>query len=172
MAAPEYVPQPAVESVRGYTSPPRRPEPWRADRPGDDPTGFPQGERHGTPGPDQGYVYLLARRFEGTLNLAPDEHEADAIVGCVGVALKRASQFGRAPILDDLTVAFTIWGFLGEAPADLVAYRQRMFEDVANPHHYVEQRRIADAVPDEVLRRTPEQIAEAHRARWRNLLPG
>ncbi|MBN2624595.1 MAG: hypothetical protein JXA83_14550 [Acidimicrobiales bacterium] len=171
MAAPEYVPQPAIKHVRSYESPPRRPEPWRPDRPGDvEEAGFARGDRLGSPGPDQGYVYVLARRFEGQLQLASDENEADALAGAVAVALKRASLFGRAPILPDVTVALTVWGFLGDASPDMIAYRQPLFAEVANPHHYPELRRIVDLVPDEVLRLTPEQVADKHRADWRTLL--
>jgi hypothetical protein len=170
VAAPEYVPQPAIEHVRSYESPPRRPESWRPDRPGDSETGFELGDRFGAPGPDQGYVYVLARRFHGQLQLASDESEADALAGAVAVALKRASLLGRAPVVHDLTVALTVWGFLGDAPPDLIAYRQPLFAEVANPHHYPEQRRIVDLIPAEVLRRTPDEVAEAHRADWRSLL--
>jgi hypothetical protein len=170
VAAPEYVPQPAIKHVRSYESPPRRPESWWPDRPGDSDTGF-DGARFGSPGPDQGYVYVLARRFQGQLQLASDESEDDALAGAAAVALKRASLFGRAPVMPDLTVALTVWGFLGDAPPDLIAYRQPLFAEVSNPHHYAELRRVVDLVPDEVLRRTPEQVANDHRADWRSLLP-
>ncbi|HKH04911.1 MAG TPA: hypothetical protein VKA65_07100 [Acidimicrobiales bacterium] len=170
MAAPEYVPQPPLREVRSYESPPRRPDSWTADRPGDIPDGQPRGDRLGSQGPDQGYIYVLARRFQGKLQLATDEHEADALAGCIGVALKRASLFGRAPVVHDLTVALTVWGFLGDAAPDLINFRQPLFEEVANPHHYPEQRRIVDLVPDEVLRRSPQEVADAHRSDWRSLL--
>jgi hypothetical protein len=124
----------------------------------------------GAQGPDQGYALVLARRFEGRLYLTTGEHEADAIAGCTGVALKRASILGRAPVLHDLTVAFTIWGFLREAPDDLVAKRKPLFAEVAHPNHYAEQRRIVDMVPDDALRQTPQQVAEAHIRDWRSLL--
>lgn len=170
MAAPEYVPQPPITRVRTYESPPWRPEQWRPVRPGDFVAGFERGERLGSPGPDQGYVYKLARRFEGQLTLAADEREEDAVEGCVGVALKRASIFGRAPIMADLTVAFTVWGFLGDAPPDMIGYRQKLFAEVANQYHYPERRRIVDMVPEDVLRMTPEEVAEAHRRDWRSLI--
>ncbi|MDD9372280.1 MAG: hypothetical protein PV358_19310, partial [Acidimicrobiales bacterium] len=109
-------------------------------------------------------------RFRGQLQLASDESEDDALAGCVGVALKRASLLGRAPVIHDLQVALTVWGFLGDAPPDLIAYRQPLFAEVANPHHYPEQRQIVDLVPDDVLRRSPEQVAEARRAGWKNVL--
>jgi hypothetical protein len=170
VAAPEYVPQPAIQHVRSYSSPPRRPGSWRAERPGDLQGAQPRGEQLGAQGPDQGYVYLLARRFEGRLQLTPGEHADDAIVGCVGVALKRASLLGRAPAMPDLTVAFTVWGFLREAPPELVELRRPLFAGVANPHHYAEQRRVVDVVPEETLRKTPQDAAEAHQRDWRSLL--
>jgi hypothetical protein len=170
VAAPEYVPEPAIRYVRSYESPPSRGASWRPDRPGDSDVGFDRGARLGSQGPDQGYVYVLARRFAGQLQLAPDEREEDALAGCGGVALKRASLFGRAPVLPDMTVALTVWGFLGDAAPDLIAYRQPLFAEVASPHHYPEQRRVVDLVPDDVLRRTPDEIAEAHRSDWRSLL--
>ena len=156
MAAPEYVPQPAIKHVRGYESPPRRPQSWRPDRPGDSATGFDLGDGFGAAGPDQGYIYVLARRFHGQLQLASDESEEDALAGAAAVALKRASLLGRAPVVHDLRVALTVWGFLGDAPPDLIAYRQPLFAEVANPHHYPEQRRIVDLVPDDLLRRSSE----------------
>jgi hypothetical protein len=129
VAAPEFVPVDRNQPVRGYRSPPRRPESWRSDRPGEViGDGQPRGERLGHQGPDQGYMLSLARRFEGKLTLAPGEHERDALAGAVGVALKRASLFGRAPLVHDLTVALTIWGFLGDAPDDLVALRTPLLE--------------------------------------------
>jgi hypothetical protein len=132
--------------------------------------GYARGNRLGSQGPDQGYVYVLARRFQGQLALARDEREEDALAGCSAVALKRASLFGRAPVLPDVTVALTVWGFLGDGQPDLIAFRQPLFAEVANPHHYPELRRVVDRVRDDALRRSPEDVADAHRADWRSLL--
>jgi hypothetical protein len=170
VAAPEYVPVDRTRPIRAYESPPRRPDPWLANRPGELHDGQPHGDRLGNQGPDQGYVLTLARRFAGKLTLTPGEHERDALAGAVAVALKRASLFGRAPIIHDLTVALTIWGFLGDAPEELVALRKPLFEEAWHPHHYEDQRRIADLVPDDVLQLTPQRVTEAHRAGWRSLL--
>ncbi len=171
MAAPEFVPVRPLDDVRAYSSPPRRPDSWRADRPGDLTGGQPAGPLFGHPGPDQGYALGLARRFEGRLNLGEGEHETDALAGCVLVALKRASLFGRAPVIHDLTVALTVWGYLDDQPPpDLVALRKKLFEEVANPNHYLEQRRIVDAVPSEPLSLPPTTVTERHRADWRSLL--
>ncbi len=171
MAAPEHVPVDRTRPVRGYESPPRLADPWRADRPAEVVEhGQPEGDRFGHQGPDQGYALRLARHFEGKLTLTPGEHERDALAGAVAVGLKRASIFGRAPVVHDLTIALTVWGFLGEAPAELVALRKKLFEEVAHPHHYAEQRNLVDLVPEATLRQTPAQVTAAHAADWRSLL--
>lgn len=170
MAAPEYVPVDKTRPVRAYESPPRRPDPWLANRPGELAGGQPRGAGLGSPGPDQGYVLRLVRQFAGKLTLATGEHERDALAGAAGVALKRASVFGRAPIVHDVTVALTIWGFLDDAPADLVALRKPLFEEVGHPHHYGELRRLVDLVPDAALRMSTDEVRSAHQADWQSLL--
>jgi hypothetical protein len=81
--------------------------------------------------------------------------------------MRRAARFGRAPSIHDLTFAFTLWGFLGDAPADLVAERTPLFRSAS--HHYEAQREIADRVRDETLRLTPDQVRTAL-PDWRKLL--
>ena len=168
MAAPDFVPTNlAQQPRRGLAIPPA--EPWHAERPSDLGAVQPVGDLMGYPGPDQGYGLLLARRFAGKLvGQTAGEHEEDAIAGCFGVALKRASLFGRAPVIHDFTVAFTIWGFLGEAPDELVALRKPLFQ--AAGHHYWERRAIVDHVPETTLRQTPAQVSDRFPAQWRELL--
>jgi hypothetical protein len=172
MAAPEHVPVDRTKPVRSYESPPRRPAPWLAARPGElVEDGQPRGDLLGHQGPDQGYALGLARRFEGKLKLSTGEHERDALAGAVAVALKRASLFGRAPVIHDLTVALTVWGFLDDAPAqELVDLRKGLFEEVWHPHHYGELRRVVDLVPVRTLRLTPDYVVSVHRSDWRSLL--
>jgi len=121
----------------------------------------------GKPGPDQGYGLALAQKFAGRLRLAPGETEADAIAGCTAVALRRASMLGRAPVIYDFDLAFQLWGFLGDAPDDLVEFRKPLFAGAA--HHYKHQREIADQVTEEALRLTPAE-ARARLGDWRTLL--
>ena len=162
MAAPDYVPTETADADRYYVSPPRRPQPWLADRPGELIGGQPAGKGLGVPGPDQGYALRLARRFEGDLLLEPGEHANDAIAGCVGVALKRAASFGRAPVAADLEVAFRLFGFLAPAPDEsLVVWRKERFAGVAHAHHYAEARSLVDLVPEAVLRMTPNEVEAA-----------
>lgn len=169
MAAPKYAPNPVLDEVRTYASPDVVPAPWSPDRPGDLDAGQPTGERLGYQGPDQGYALSLARRFEGRLHVGELTVD-DAVRGCLNIALKRASMFGRAPVIHDLTIAFTMWGFLDpQPPADLVARRRELFDGVGHLHHYKEGRAIADLVPESTLRLNPAQVTTQYRTNWREL---
>jgi hypothetical protein len=172
MAAPDYVPLKPMDAPRAYSSPPRRPESWVAARPGEVvEAGQPRATRLGKQGPDQGYALKLLHQFGGKLHATDGEHVEDAEVGCIGVAMKRASIFGRAPVIHDLTVAFTVWGFLDESPPqELVEVRRPLFGEVRHAVHYADQRAVVDAVPESTLRLTPAAVAEAYRSDWRALL--
>ncbi len=141
------------------------PDGWRQDRPAEiTKPGAPTGRRFGTPGPDQGYALKLAELFEERLELGPGEHAEDAIAGCLGVALRRAALFGRAPVVHDLELAFTLWGFLGGAPPELVELRMPLFQGVS--HDYDRQREIAERVSESTLRLTPAAVRE-RLSEWR-----
>jgi hypothetical protein len=163
MAAPDYVPKPVEDLVRTYSSPPRRNQSWMADRPAELVGRQPIGPRLGSPGPDQGYALHLARHYEGRLVLGTGESEADALSGCLAIAMRRSAMFGRAPILGDLTLALTFWGYLAAAPEELVSVRSQAFAAVASSHHYVERGAIVDALSDDLLRMTIEQVADVVR---------
>lgn len=171
MAAPEYVPNDPLARLRAYRSSPRRPESWVANRPGETVDGQPRGDRFGTPGPDLGFALKIARVFDDRLHLTERETHHDAVAGCAAVAMKRASLFGRAPVVHDLTVAFTLWGYLDQAaPAELITLRHRLFEGVGHAVHYVHRRELVDAVPEVTLSLTPAQVTETYRRDWRSLL--
>ena len=170
MAAPNYVPR-QTDTAKYYESPPRRGDSWRAERPGDLADGQPKGAGLGRQGPDQGYALKLVRQFEDRVVLRDGERWEDASAGCVLVALKRASMFGRAPVIHDLEIAFRIFGYLDDpADDDLVALRADAFDRVDNPHHYLEARRIIDSVPEDTLRQNPKQVAAAHDRDWSALI--
>ncbi|MCU1462759.1 MAG: hypothetical protein JWO37_2834 [Acidimicrobiales bacterium] len=166
MAAPEYVPVALADLPRPTEALP--PDSWRAERPGD--LVFqPRGPRFGTPGPDQGYGLKLAKRFVDQLQLQPGEHADDVVAGGLGVGLKRAAIFGRAPVIHDFELAYGMFGFLDEAPADLVEFRTHLFAGAA--HHYWDQREICDTVPDETLPLSPAAArARVTSGEWRSLL--
>ncbi len=167
MTQPSYVPIVEADQVRrAYRL--HVPSVWTQSRPSElRGTGQPSGARLGTPGPDQGYALKLARRFEDRLVLAEGESAEDAIAGCTAVATRRAALFGRAPVVHDLEHAFTLWGFVGDAPDDLVTARGPLFRSAS--HHYEAQRTIADAVPAATLRLTPDAVGR-RLGEWQELL--
>ncbi len=167
MAQPEYVPVIPADRVRiDERLPP--PDSWRADRPADAKGPVrPAGTRLGATGPDTGYGLKLARRFGDRLQLTEGISAEDAVAGCFAVGTKRCTLFGRAPVIYDFELSFTLWGFLGGAPADLIEARRPLFN--ACSHHYWDQRDIADAVPEPTLRLTPAQVRERLPS-WRSLL--
>ena len=142
-----------------------------ADRPGEVVGGALQdGPGLGHQGPDQGYALKLAERFAGQLMLAAGEREDDALAGCCAVALRRASLFGRAPVMHDLRLALELFGFLIDADAALVHWRQPLFAGAAGHHGYHVKLRLAELVPEETLRLTPAAAAEASAQNWRTPL--
>lgn len=174
MAAPKFAPVPPAVPTRGYESPDYVPGPWFADRPAEIEGRQPRGGRLGYQGPDQGYALLLAERCRGDVRVQAGESVDDALRGSLNIALRRASKLGRAPVMNDLTVALTIWGWLDPSPpAELVAERRARFEGMRHPaHHYIESRTLADSVPSATLAMTPEQVAAAYPRRWRELTGG
>lgn len=173
MGAPEHVPTEPAVKVRAYTSPPRRPDTWTVDRPADfaGSSRQPAGDQLGSQGPDQGYALKLAGILEPDLHLADGEHARDALAGIVAVGLKRASLLGRAPVIHDLRIGATLFGFLDpSADATLVERRRELFEEVGHFHHYAELRHIADLVSPDVLRQTPDQVTARYEADWRDQL--
>ena len=168
MTQPSYVPIVEADQVRPAFRL-RPPLPWKADRVADLRTpGQPRGRELGVPVPDEGYALRLAHRlFENRLQLTPGVRAEDALVGAAAVGGARAAVFGRAPVGRDLEMALLLFGFLGQAPQDLVAWRTPLFQ--AASHHYEQQRAIVDVVPEETLRLTPEQV-HARLEDWRSLV--
>lgn len=172
MAAPKFSPVASTSRARAYRSPDHVPDNWMPDRPAEIPGFQPQGPRRGNPGPDQGFALRIARRLAPSLYMQEGEHVEDAIRGCLGVALRRASLFSRAPVVHDLKMAFKMWGFSDEAPpAALVEFRQPLFAGLRHVgHHYTEARVVADMVPEATLRLAPTAVEFDDPGRWRELV--
>lgn len=170
MAAPEFVPS-APTTAKHYISPPQRAGAGSAPRPGETFGAEPTGERLGSQGPDQGFALTLTSVFDRKIELTDGEHRSDVDAGCVAVATKRASMFHRAPVVHDLRIAYTVFGYLDENPdPELVAFRKAAFAEVHYSFHYFERRAIADLVRRDVLEQTPDQVASRYNANWRDQL--
>lgn len=158
MTQPSYVPIYGADQVRASLRL-HQPPVWMAARPGE--LKYPVevgGRNRGAPGPDQGFALHLARQFEPKLVLDPEEHAEDVIAGGAAQSMRRAALWGRAPMLADLEAAFTLWGYLEEAPGSLVERRKVLFSGAA--HDYATQRRICDLVSEELLRMPAAELRE------------
>ncbi|MGH9017147.1 MAG: hypothetical protein ACRDY1_05305 [Acidimicrobiales bacterium] len=168
MTQPSYVPIGEADQVRpAYRL--RTPTQWRQDRVAElVAPEHPRGRDLGIPGPDQGYALLVAHKlFAHRLSLTPGITTEDALVGASAVAIARAALFGRAPVGNDVELALLLFGFLGDAPAELVTFRAPLFQ--AAGHHYRQQRGIVEAVPESTLRLTPDAV-RGRQSEWRDLL--
>jgi len=172
MAAPKFRPVAPVDEAHYYESPPHVPRAWMPDRAGEI-VGFqPSAPLLGNQGPDQGYALRIVERLRPKLVMQAGENIDDAIEGCLGVALRRASIFSRAPVVHDLDIAFTIFGFYdAEPPWQLVDLRRPLFEGLRHTsQHYLEARAVADLPPEETLRSTPGEVAARYPSEWKALL--
>lgn len=167
VAAPDYVPIDPTAQLRAYSSPPRRVDSWTGGRPGELNGPQPKGPALGAAGPDQGYAYRLVRHLEDRIHPG-DLDRDDVVAGCVALAMRRSSLMGRAPVIHDLTAAFTIYGFMDPTPDDdLVELRTWAFSEVASHHHYFERRHLVDRVREDVLRKSHNEIAKLYSSDWR-----
>ena len=163
---PQVSPRRTARDRRTTRRPTSCPRPWSPIDRGWSTGSQPVGPRLGAQGPDQGFALVIARRLAPTLHLQPGEREDDVVQGCLGIALRRASMFRRAPVVHDLRIAFTIWGFFDPGSARRSARPARAScsrESATRNHHYAEGRRIADLVPESTLRMTPQQVDAATR---------
>jgi hypothetical protein len=147
---------------------------WRADRPGDlvagrSGSGQPQATLRGTPGPNVGYGYTLAERARDRIQLAAHEDRHDAISVIAEVAMKRASEFGRAPVIGDVELAMALLGYDGSADDGFTQWRARAVHDAA--HHYPQRRAIIDSVPPALLAKQVTDLG-SDVAAWRAMVQG
>lgn len=169
MTQPEYVPLRVADRVRATERLPV-PDSWVPDRPAEllgPSADQARGANFGSVGPDTGYGLRLAERFRDRLELQAGESADDAVAGCFAVGSKRAALFGRAPTIYDYELAYTLWGFLGGAPPELLAIRASLFPGCA--HHYWDQRDIVDRVQEDALRKTPAEVKTMLPV-WRSLV--
>lgn len=159
MAQPSFVPVPDSDRVRPSIPAPV-PTKARTNRPGElrGTLGVhPRGA--GFTGPDQGYALTLAHRLAPRLHLGEGEDRHDVELGIALLGARRASLAGRAPCIYDLEAAAAVFGYLSDAPEDLVDYRAPLFRGVS--HSYDAQRALVDAVPDAALAGSPDGVDAA-----------
>lgn len=120
---------------------------WRADRPGDGAADA--GSLLGTPGPNVGYAYSLARRAAERFWLGLHESADDVVPVVAELAGRRAAAFGRGPTMTDVEHAAAILGYDRAADPEWARSRARLVHEAG--HLYVRRRALVDAVPDALL---------------------
>ena len=107
--------------------------------------------------------------MSGRIRVQAGESLDDAIRGTVAIALRRASLYGRAPVIHDVTFALTIWGWLLDTPpADLLSRRKELFGGLGHAaHSYYEARELVDLVPDTTFKLSNEQLASQMPMSWK-----
>jgi hypothetical protein len=170
MAVDPYVPTREEDAPRRSVAIPPA-SGWRAVRPGDiDPAAGSgrNGLLFGTPGPDSGYALTLAEHFADQITVVRPETVHDAEALAAQVAMRRGGLFGRAPVRVDVELGFTLFGWVGEPPAELVEWRR--FAAARAGHDYPRRIALVEAIPDAVIRQRPDQIRERIATEWRSLL--
>ena len=158
MAQPDFVPLVPSDRIRP-SSRLSTPGHWSQERPAELTTlRQPTGPRLGATGPDLGFGMKLAHRVAERAVLAEGEDRADVIAGCFACGTRRSSHFHRAPVIYDMEWAFTLWGFMPGAPADLVSFRRPLFAGVG--HDYARGRALVDRVAADVVALTAAQVAD------------
>ena len=136
------------------------PAAWYADRPGET-VGDPRATFFGAVGPDLGYVGTLLPQFADAL-VPGAADRGDVTAAGAAVARTRAASFGRAPVRQDLEVAFLLLGVLEDTPGDWTSAGQVVAAAVEGCRHDAARAvHVATSLPTDWLRLS----ADALRAR-------
>ena len=169
MAVEPYVPTRPEDAPRRSVAVP--PAAGRlADRPGDIDPDLGSGRKgvlFGSPGPDSGYALTLAKHFHDQITAVFPETVHDAESLAAHVAMRRGGVFGRAPVRADVELGLTLFGWLGDPPAELVEWRRKAVANVG--HDYPRRVSLVEAIPEWVIRQRPDQIRD-RLSDWKHLL--
>lgn len=155
MPTQDFVPTRRIDAPRHEQNMPEGvdnpvPESWVADRPGDEDSKLNgAGELFGNAGPNIGYAYTLVGRIYDSLILSSNEHRHDVEPLVAEIAMRRASHFGRAPIMKDVDCAVHLLGLGAELDNEETKQRVLLIHDCGHNEH--KRRTIVNSIPDELL---------------------
>lgn len=157
MATKPFVPESRDSTYREAPLPPARS--WFGTRPGEV-WSDPDAVHFGSVGPDSGYAGRLARLFDKRVDSGRLSRE-DAVAAGTAIAARRAALSGRAPIAEDLEVAFLLAGLLEGTPGDwsLVSSKieAALGGSAAEPAKAEE---VATELPEDWMRSKPREIRD------------
>lgn len=126
------------------------PKSWVADRPGDmENAGKSQGSLFGHAGPNVGYAYTLVAHVFDTLFLSTNEHRHDVEPLLAEISMRRASHFGRAPIMKDVDCAVHLLSYGLELDEGAMNNRVYLITDCGHDEH--KRRSIVNSIPDDLI---------------------
>lgn len=144
------------------------PRSWRIERPGYDRT-LHRGENSellGHAGPNVGYAMKLVHHESGSLVLGAHEHKHDVSAVIAEIAMRRASNVGRAPVVNDVRHAARLLGYDAPHNEEFVSWRTALVHDSGHNEH--QRRLIVNSVPDELI--DGDDISDEVIAGWHSTL--
>lgn len=152
MTTKPFVPPDRDTEYRPEQLPPAAP--WVPHRPAET-SADPDAASFGTVGPDMGYARTLLTLF--SRRLVPGGCNRDDLLEAgVAVAMRRAAILGRAPVPEDLEVAFLLLGALDGVPGDWSRAGAKVAEQVEGVRYKAAHAaQLAMSMPADWLLRKP-----------------
>lgn len=145
------------------------PKGWLASGPGY--VGKDQIIRHGKlighAGPNIGFAITLAKRASKNWYLVKGEHIEDVEILLAEIAMRRASFFGRAPIVGDIGFASHLFGFHGEPEQGEEHWRPKFVHGTGHDEH--KRRIIVNSIPEEIISGNAELNHETISGWWEQI---
>lgn len=134
---------------------------WYARRPGE--IAFdPDAEMYGFVGPDAGYVGTLIPLFESQIRPEVANRE-DIIAAGKAIGMRRAARYGRAPIAEDLEIAFNVLGAFDDVPGDWSSVRAEIDEHIRGFRYPIAAGRateFAESIPPDWIDPKPPALRD------------
>lgn len=149
VSQPKFVSSPNHEKALGMVELPAARQ-WSNPRSGKITSSDANESLMGSAGPSGGFALKLVHEQLAKMVMSDDEEAADIAIGLGVLVSKRASIFGRSPIIFDVHFFEVLFGLDGTQDQSLIEFRKMFFRGAA--HSYLVQRQLADAVPESTLR--------------------
>lgn len=145
------------------------PDAWTPARPGDSLDDSRSESEHllGNAGPNVGYALSLIAHQRDNIVLAAHEHAHDVEPLLGEIAMRRASHFGRAPMMGDVTFAMKLLSYDVEPTQGEEKWRPRLVHDCGHNEH--RRRIIVNSIPEEIVEGSHVDVKAAISGWWEKL---
>lgn len=145
------------------------PQSWRLGRPGDvDHSAVKDNSALlGHAGPNNGFALSLIKLESPKLNLVEHEHRHDVEVLLSEIAMRRSSNYGRAPMIGDIRFAMHLLGYDAEPTQGEEKWRPRLVSGCGHDEH--RRRIIVNSIPQEIIDDSHANMHDAISGWWEKL---